>query len=189
MAKYLFQKTTVAALAMCCVVVQVPARAQNAGLRLNTAIELAQARSPAVAGALAGVRVADASVPVAQTRPNQSVGIEAENVLGSTPQSNCHQVYGGPGAGSSKIWSVPVPGCRPSCTVLCHDCVATVLSNPLLVGDGHHVYWRAAGLNRRYRRPLDSGNTVLDFERIGGAGNFIGRYVLSKTCRPTGEVR
>lgn len=83
MAKYLFQKTAVTALALCCVVAQIPALAQNPVLTLDAAVEQAQARAPAVAGARAGVRAADASVQVARARPNPSLGLEAENVLGS----------------------------------------------------------------------------------------------------------
>jgi cobalt-zinc-cadmium efflux system outer membrane protein len=101
MAKYLFQNAAITTLALCCVAAQVPTYAQSPVLTLPAAIERAQARAPGVAGALAGVRAADASMQVAQARPNPSLGVEAENVLGSGP-------YAGFGGGD-KTLSVSVP--------------------------------------------------------------------------------
>jgi len=77
------------------------AMAQASELTLDQAIVLAQQRLPAVAGAAAGVRAADAGLDAARLRPNPVLNVEAENVLGSGP-------YAGFGGGE-KTYSLSLP--------------------------------------------------------------------------------
>lgn len=59
------------------------ALAQDTPLTLRQAFAHAQERAPALRGADAAARAADAGVEVAGLRPNPTLSIEAENVLGS----------------------------------------------------------------------------------------------------------
>ena len=53
------------------------------GLTLDQALELAEASAPGVGAADAGVRAAEAQRRVAGLRPNPSVNVEVENVVGT----------------------------------------------------------------------------------------------------------
>jgi len=101
MPKYLFRNAALTGLLLCSLAAQATAFAQEPLLSLHAAIERAQAQAPTVAGALAGVRAADAGIQIAQARPNPSLGIEAENVLGSGR-------YAGFGGGD-KTYSISLP--------------------------------------------------------------------------------
>lgn len=57
--------------------------AQNLPLTLSQAIAHAQERAPALRGADASARAADAGVAVAGMRPNPTLSVDAENVFGS----------------------------------------------------------------------------------------------------------
>lgn len=72
---------------LCALAAALPAAAQPADppLTLQRAVEHARERSPALAGAAAGVRAADAGVQEARARPNPVLSYEAENVAGSGP--------------------------------------------------------------------------------------------------------
>ena len=59
-----------------------PATAQD-GLTLEQALELAGANAPGIGAADAGVRAAEAQRRVAGLRPNPSVNVEVENVVGT----------------------------------------------------------------------------------------------------------
>lgn len=63
-----------------------PATAQD-GLTLEQALELAGANAPGIGAADAGVRTAEAQRRVAGQRPNPSVNVEVENVVGTGPYS------------------------------------------------------------------------------------------------------
>lgn len=75
--------------------------AQTLPLTLAQAIALAQERAPGLRGAAAAVRAADAGVEVAGLRPNPTLSVEAENVLGTGP-------YAGFG-GAERTISLSVP--------------------------------------------------------------------------------
>ena len=66
-----------------------PPAAEPAGeaLTLDRALELAGATAPLIEAATAGVRAADAQRRAAGLRPNPSVNVEAENVIGTGPYS------------------------------------------------------------------------------------------------------
>ncbi|RYY38008.1 MAG: TolC family protein, partial [Sphingomonadales bacterium] len=59
-----------------------PAIAQD-GLTLDQALELAGANGPGIGASAAGVRAAEAQRRVAAQRPNPSVNVEVENVVGT----------------------------------------------------------------------------------------------------------
>jgi cobalt-zinc-cadmium efflux system outer membrane protein len=101
MAKHVFRNFARTAMLVWGASALATAFAQDSVLKLQAAIERAQARAPNVASAIAGVRAADAGVQVAKAHPNPSLGIEAENVLGSGR-------YSGFGGGD-KTYSVSVP--------------------------------------------------------------------------------
>jgi len=61
----------------------VPEKAAEIGLTLQRALELAGAASPNLEAAAAGVRAAEAQRRGAALRPNPSISIETENVVGS----------------------------------------------------------------------------------------------------------
>lgn len=77
------------------------ALAQTPPLTLSQAVTLGQQTAPALQGSMAGVRAADAGVAVARLRPNPTLTVEAENVLGSGR-------YAGFGGGD-KTYSLEVP--------------------------------------------------------------------------------
>ena len=60
-----------------------PTAAVQDGLTLDQALELAEANAPGVGAADAGVRAAEAQRRVAGLRPNPSVNVEVENVVGT----------------------------------------------------------------------------------------------------------
>ncbi len=62
-------------------------QAQGEHLTLDRALELAGAMAPGVEAASAGVRAAEAQRRAAGLRPNPSINMEAENVIGTGPYS------------------------------------------------------------------------------------------------------
>lgn len=60
-----------------------PAVAQDAALTLREAVAKAQQLAPGLQGADAALRAADANVQLAGLRPNPTLSVEAENVMGS----------------------------------------------------------------------------------------------------------
>lgn len=81
--------------------VSLPAWADSAALTLADAIARAGGRAPQLQSADAALRAADAGVGLASLRPNPTLSIEAENVMGSGR-------YAGFGAGE-KTFSLSVP--------------------------------------------------------------------------------
>lgn len=63
------------------------ARSQGEALTLARALELAGATAPDLEAASAGVRAAEAQRRAAGLRPNPSINVEAENVIGTGPYS------------------------------------------------------------------------------------------------------
>jgi len=78
-----------------------PAHAQKGPITLAEAVSMAQQHAPALLAANAALRSADASVNIAAQRPNPSLSLEAENVMGSGP-------YAGFGGGERTL-SVEIP--------------------------------------------------------------------------------
>lgn len=77
------------------------AHSQQTSLSLSEAVARAQVHAPALRGGDAGIRAADANLQAAALRPNPTLTMEAENVLGSGR-------YAGFGGGD-KTYSLAIP--------------------------------------------------------------------------------
>lgn len=94
-------ESVTAALLFICANAQ-PALAETPALTLGDAVQKALAQAPQVQGADAALRAADANVQLSGLRPNPTLSIEAENVMGSGR-------YTGFGGGEKTIaFSVPL---------------------------------------------------------------------------------
>lgn len=94
-------ESVTAALLFVCVTAQ-PVLAQGPALTLSGAVTKALAQAPHVQGADAALRAADANVQLSGLRPNPTLSVEAENVMGSGR-------YAGFGGGEKTIaFSLPL---------------------------------------------------------------------------------
>lgn len=94
-------ESVTAVLLFICMTAQ-PAFAQGAALTLSDAVEKALAQAPQIQAADAALRAAEANVQLSGLRPNPTLSVEAENVMGSGR-------YAGFGGGEKTIaFSVPL---------------------------------------------------------------------------------